>query len=138
MGREEAEAAYATVSSGVLSGFLGEWGPDFFGGPNVIRFEEAIAEMFNVDYAVSFNSWTSGLTAALGAIGIEPGDEVIVPPFTMAASATAILHWNAIPVFAGRVFNSLHRAQQALDTWGRNAISPGRIKLSGWKQLWRH
>ena len=31
---------------------------------------------------------------------IEPGDEVIVPPWTMCASATAILHWNAIPVFA--------------------------------------
>jgi len=46
------------------------------------------------------NSWTSGLIAAIGAIGIEPGDEVIVSPWTMSASATAILHWNAIPVFA--------------------------------------
>ena len=40
------------------------------------------------------------MTAAIGAIGIEPGDEVIVSPWTMSASATAILHWNAIPVFA--------------------------------------
>jgi len=40
------------------------------------------------------------LIAAVGAIGIEPGDEVIVTPWTMCASATAILHWNAIPVFA--------------------------------------
>jgi perosamine synthetase len=40
------------------------------------------------------------LIAVVGAIGIEPGDEVIGPPWTMCASATAILHWNAIPVFA--------------------------------------
>jgi dTDP-4-amino-4,6-dideoxygalactose transaminase len=36
----------------------------------------------------------------LGAISLEPGDEVIVSPWTMSASATAILHWNGIPVFA--------------------------------------
>ena len=45
------------------------------------------------------HSWTSGLIAAVGAINIEPGDEIIVTPQTMVASATAILHWNAIPVF---------------------------------------
>jgi len=49
---------------------------------------------------VTVNSWTSGLTAAVGAVDIEPGDEVIVTPWTMCATATAILHWNAIPVFA--------------------------------------
>ena len=38
--------------------------------------------------------------AAVGAAGIEPGDEVIVPTWTMCATATAILNWNAIPVFA--------------------------------------
>jgi dTDP-4-amino-4,6-dideoxygalactose transaminase len=46
------------------------------------------------------NSNTSGLIAAVGAVGIEPGDEVIVSPWTMSASATAILVWNGIPVFA--------------------------------------
>jgi perosamine synthetase len=40
------------------------------------------------------------LVAAVGALDIEPGDEVIVSPWTMAASATAIIHWNCIPVFA--------------------------------------
>ena len=40
------------------------------------------------------------MIAAVGAIGIEPGDEIIVTPWTMSATATAILHWNAIPVFA--------------------------------------
>ena len=42
----------------------------------------------------------AAIGGGVGAIGIEPGDEVIVPPWTMCASATAILHWNAIPVFA--------------------------------------
>ena len=55
---------------------------------------------FKVKHAVTVSSLTSGLIAAVGAIGIEPGDEVIVSPWTMCASATAILHWNAIPVFA--------------------------------------
>ena len=51
-------------------------------------------------HAITVNSWTSGLIAAVGALSIEPGDEIIVSPWTMCASATAILHWNAIPVFA--------------------------------------
>jgi dTDP-4-amino-4,6-dideoxygalactose transaminase len=84
----------------VLSKFLGAWHEDFYGGPNVREFERQAAEYFGVKYAVTVNSWTSGLIAAVGAIGIEPGDEVIVTPWTMSASATAIMHWNAIPVFA--------------------------------------
>ena len=42
---------------------------------------------------VAVNSWTSGLVAAVGAIGLAPGDEVIVTPWTMVATATAVLHW---------------------------------------------
>jgi perosamine synthetase len=100
MGVEEVNAAKAVVKSGVLSQFLGCWDPDFYGGPKVQEFERACENYFGVKHAVTVNSWTSGLIAAVGAIGIEPGDEVIVPPWTMCASATAILHWNAIPVFA--------------------------------------
>ena len=100
LGPEEVEAAKKVVESGVLSRFLGCWDPDFFGGPKVQEFERQCESYFGVKHAVTFNSWTSGLVAAVGAIGIEPGDEVIVSPWTMAASATAILHWNAIPVFA--------------------------------------
>jgi dTDP-4-amino-4,6-dideoxygalactose transaminase len=53
-----------------------------------------------VKHAVTVNSATSGLIAAVAAVGTEPGDEIIVSPWTMSASATAILHSNAIPVFA--------------------------------------
>jgi perosamine synthetase len=100
IGLEEKNAAVKVIESGVLSKFLGVWSPDFFGGPMVQDFERQCEAFFNVKHAVVVNSWTSGLIAAIGAIGIEPGDEVIVSPWTMSASATAILHWNAIPVFA--------------------------------------
>ena len=100
IGAEEASAAKAVIDSGVLSQYVGCWDPDFFGGSKVQDFETMWQRHFGVKHAVSLNSWTSGLIAAVGAIGIEPGDEVIVTPWTMCASATAILHWNAIPVFA--------------------------------------
>lgn len=100
IGAEEVVAAKEVVESGVLSKFLGVWHEDFYGGPKVREFERASEKYFDVKHAVTVNSATSGLIAAIGAIGIEPGDEVIVSPWTMCASATAILHWNAIPVFA--------------------------------------
>lgn len=100
LGKEELNAAKEVIDSGVLSQFLGSWHEDFYGGPKVQEFEMEAAKYFGVKHAVTVNSWTSGLVAAVGAIGIEPGDEVIVSPWTMSASATAILHWNAIPVFA--------------------------------------
>ena len=100
LGSEEVLAAKNVVEGGVLSQFLGCWDKDFYGGSKVKEFEEKCKEYFNVNHAITVNSWTSGLIAAVGAIGIEPGDEIIVTPWTMCASATAILHWNAIPVFA--------------------------------------
>ena len=100
LGQEESRAAAEVIKSGVLSKYLGEWHQDFYGGPNVLEFESQCASFFGVKHAITVNSWTSGLIAAVGAIGIEPGDEIIVTPWTMCATATAILHWNAIPVFA--------------------------------------
>ena len=100
IGSEEVSAAKKVVESGVLSQFLGCWDKDFFGGPKVQKFERNCEAYFGVKHAITVNSWTSGLVAAVGAIGVEPGDEIIVTPWTMSASATAILHWNAIPIFA--------------------------------------
>ncbi|SDH62375.1 DegT/DnrJ/EryC1/StrS family aminotransferase [Propionivibrio dicarboxylicus] len=100
IGAEEVDAAKKVVESGVLSQYIGGWDPDFYGGPKVKEFERKCETYFGVKHAITVNSWTSGLIAAVGALDIEPGDEIIVPPFTMCASATAILHWNAIPVFA--------------------------------------
>ena len=64
------------------------------------RLEQAFADRFGVGYAVSFINGTATLHAALVAGGVQPGDEVIVPPLTMASTAFAVLHANAIPVFA--------------------------------------
>jgi len=105
IGIEEVEAATTVLKSGKLSPFIGAWEVDtefggFFGGEKVQEFEQAIENRFNIRHAITVNSATSGLIAAVGAVGIEPGDEVIVSPWTMCASATAILWWNAIPVFA--------------------------------------
>jgi dTDP-4-amino-4,6-dideoxygalactose transaminase len=99
-GREEVDAAREVIESGVLSRFLGTWHEDFYGGEKVRAFERAWAQYFQVGHAVAVNSATSGLIAAVGALGVEPGDEIIVTPWTMCATATSILVWNAIPVFA--------------------------------------
>ena len=100
LGEEEKVAANRVLDSGVLSAFIGAPGKNFYGGPEVQALEREASKRFGVDHVVSVNSWTSGLIAAVGAIGLEPGDEVIVTPWTMVATATAILHWNGIPVFA--------------------------------------
>lgn len=100
IGIEETEAVRKVMESGVLSNYLGAWHQDFYGGPKVREFEQNCKWHFGANNAITVNSWSSGLIAAVGAIGIEPGDEIIVPPWTMCASATAILQWNGIPVFA--------------------------------------
>jgi len=100
MGRDEEEAAARVVRSGVLSAYIGAPGELFMGGTEVRAFEARAAEYFGVKHALAVNSWTSGLIAEVGAIGVEPGDEIITSPWTMSATAMAILHWNAIPVFA--------------------------------------
>lgn len=88
------------MRGGVLSAFLGAWSEDFRGGPEVKAFEAEWAAAFKVRHAISVNSATSGLIACMGAIGIGPGDEVIVPPTTMSATAVAPLFYGGIPVFA--------------------------------------
>lgn len=64
------------------------------------RLERAFAERYGVRYAVTFNSGTSTLHAALAAFGVGPGDEVIVPALTVISCASAVLFANAVPVFA--------------------------------------
>lgn len=99
IGDEEVAAAVRVTRRGRLSCFIGVWGDDFDGGPEVKGFERAWAERFRARHAVSVNSNTSGLMAAMGAIGVSPGDEVIVPPFTMSATVMAPLFYGGIPVF---------------------------------------
>jgi len=100
IGKEEKEAAMRVLNSGVLSKYLGCWDEDFYGGVEVQDFEKEWAKYFGVKHAIAVNSATSGLQAAVGAAGISPGDEVIVSPYTMIASATAPIIYGGVPVFA--------------------------------------
>lgn len=100
IGREEISAVNKVMKTGILSNFIANRSEQFYGGTKVREFEEMCQKYFNVKRAITVNSWTSGLIAAVGALDINPGDEIIVSPWTMCATATAIIHWNAIPVFA--------------------------------------
>ena len=100
VGEKEESAVMDVVRAGCLSGFYGSWKNGFLGGPRVRQFEEAWAEKFSAKHVISMNSNTSGLYAAIGAVGISPGDEVIVPCTTMSATAMAPLVYGGIPVFA--------------------------------------
>jgi dTDP-4-amino-4,6-dideoxygalactose transaminase len=100
MGEPEKAAVMEVLDSDNLSGFFGSPGDAWLGGSKVREFEGKWAAMYGFRHAVSVNSWTTGLMTAVGAIGIEPGDEVIVSPYTMSASATAVLFYGGIPIFA--------------------------------------
>lgn len=67
-------------------------------GPEVKAFEEEFARWLAVDAAVATNSGTSALIAALRAVGVRPGDEVIVPALTFVATANAVLNCGARPI----------------------------------------
>lgn len=100
IGDEEKRAVAAVLDSGNLSQYIGAWHTDFFGGPTVKAFEQEWSSVFGTRHAITVNSNTSGLFTSVGALGIGPGDEVIVSPYSMSASAIAPLIYGGIPVFA--------------------------------------
>ena len=69
-------------------------------GPRTAAFEEAFAAQLGARHAVAVSSCTAALHLAYLAAGVGPGDEVIVPSFTFAATANAVLYCGATPVFA--------------------------------------
>jgi dTDP-4-amino-4,6-dideoxygalactose transaminase len=124
---DDREASFVSevLKTGILSAYVGAAGDGFMGGEWVRRLEREAAEQFGVQHAVAVNSWTSGLVAAIGALGLEPGTQVITTPWTMAATATAILHWNCIPVFADidpNTYNICPRSVERLITDKTGAI----------------
>lgn len=83
-----------------LSHYRGNNTKYFYGGPKIEELEHTIISKFKTKFAIPCNSCTSALHIACGAIGLQPGDEVIVTPWSMTCSATAPLIYGAIPVFA--------------------------------------
>ena len=86
------EDEIAEVVATLRSGWIGT-------GPRVARFEQMMAEYAGTRYAIAVNSCTAALHLSLLAIGVGPGDEVITTPMTFAATANAIVHTGATPVF---------------------------------------
>lgn len=100
IGKEEIAIATKLLKEGPLSDYVGAPGKYFLGGKRVKSLEAAFVKKFKVKHAVSFNSATTALHAAVVALGIGPGDEVIVPPYTMSATPMAVLMNGAVPIFA--------------------------------------
>jgi perosamine synthetase len=98
LGEQEKAAVMEVLDSGQLSTFSASR-QGFLGGKRIQAFEKDFSDYHGTLEAIAVNSATSGLHAAIAACGVEPGDEVLVPPYTFTATATAVLHHNAIPVF---------------------------------------
>lgn len=107
IGDEEKKLVLEVLDSNELSGFIAVPGEAFDGGRMVRLLQDEWAEFVGCKHAIGVNSATSGLHAAVVACGIGPGDEVILPPLTMAASAEAILASNGVPVFCDTIKDSL-------------------------------
>jgi perosamine synthetase len=88
----EREIAY--VTDAVRSGWVSSI------GPYIDRFEEAFARYLGVRHAIAVSNGTVALHLALHAMGLGPGDEVIVPDLTFAATAHTVLQTGAVPVLA--------------------------------------
>jgi dTDP-4-amino-4,6-dideoxygalactose transaminase len=67
-------------------------------GPKVAAFEKVVAEYKGVKHAVALNSCTAGLHLSCLALGLQPGDEVIVPAMTFCATINAVIHASGTPV----------------------------------------
>ena len=80
--------------------FSGFRAGNYEGGPAVINFEEVVSSSTQAEHAVAFDTWSNGIVAAMLALGLEAGDEVIITPYTMTSCATSIISCGAIPVFA--------------------------------------
>ncbi|MGO4632676.1 aminotransferase class I/II-fold pyridoxal phosphate-dependent enzyme [Streptomyces sp. 2RAF24] len=89
LGEEEAKAASDTV----LSGWVAQ-------GPKVAAFEQAFAERVGARHGIAVSSCTTALHLALVALGIGPGDQVVVPSLSFIATANAVRYVGAEPVFA--------------------------------------
>lgn len=93
VGKEEISAVTSILKNGALTSAAN------LGGKHVQDFEKSVASFVNSKYAIAVNSGTAALQAALYALDIKKGDEVLVPSFTFVATANAVVSTGAKPVF---------------------------------------
>jgi dTDP-4-amino-4,6-dideoxygalactose transaminase len=95
-------------------------------GPKTKRFEDQFREYVGSKHAIAVNSCTAGLHIALTALGIGPGDEVIVPTLTFCSTANVVVHLGGRPVLVdvGQDFNVLPQCIEAAITPRTKAIIP--------------
>ena len=98
IGEEEKQEVLEVLEAGYLFRYGREDDPRFKG--KVWSLEQRVAAMSQVRHGVAVNSGTTALLVALGALGIGPGDEVIVPGYTFVASMSSIVYARAVPVLA--------------------------------------
>ena len=99
IGEEEKKSVLEVLERGELSTFLASPGQYFLGGKKIKEFENLCKEYFGVKHAIAMNSATACLHAAVPAVGVQPGEEILVTPYSMSCSATCALMTNALPVF---------------------------------------
>ena len=93
VGKEEISAVTSILKNGALTSAAN------LGGKHVQNFEKSVSSFVNSKYAIAVNSGTAALQAALYALDIKKGDEVLVPSFTFVATANAVVSTGAKPVF---------------------------------------
>jgi len=101
-------------------------------GPKVKALESAIQEYSNSEAVLCVNSWTSGTIMMLKWLGVKAGDEVIIPAYTYAATALAVIHAGATPVMVdiNDDFNISVDAVKSAITRKTKAIIP--VDIAGW------
>jgi len=85
------------------------------GGPNVGAFEQAVASYCGATHGIAVCNGTAALHCAMQALGVSPGDEVIVSPMTFCASANVVLYQGGTPVFADIAPGTLLLDPQAVE-----------------------
>lgn len=93
------EEEFAAVSSVLTSGKFTVSAYSLNGGENVQRFEKKLSKFTDTKHCISTNSGTSALETSLLALGIGPGDNVIIPSLTFVATANAVVSVGAKPIF---------------------------------------
>lgn len=95
-------------------------------GPRVKQFEDAVARYVNASHAAAVSSCTAGLHLSLLALGVGPGDEVIVPTLTFCSTANVVEHLGARPVLVdvGPDFNTARAAIEGALTERTRAVIP--------------